>query len=106
MDPAAATAAEDAAFSKPKPKQVSWLPLPLLWLCVPSLRSSMSHCCVGLLLQVPEVAPRPPERDFAGTPYIPVYVMLPVRTHLLHFLMLDLRDRVSIHVRVFVSLGW
>jgi beta-amylase len=22
--------------------------------------------------------PRPPERDFAGTPYVPVYVMLPV----------------------------
>ncbi|OEL25130.1 Beta-amylase 7 [Dichanthelium oligosanthes] len=28
--------------------------------------------------QVPEVAPRPPERDFAGTPYVPVYVMLPL----------------------------
>jgi hypothetical protein len=24
------------------------------------------------------VAPRPQERDFAGTPYVPVYVMLPV----------------------------
>jgi beta-amylase len=28
--------------------------------------------------QVPDVAPRPPERDFAGTPYVPVYVMLPL----------------------------
>nr|CAB3452869.1 unnamed protein product [Digitaria exilis] len=28
--------------------------------------------------KVPEVAPRPPERDFAGTPYVPVYVMLPL----------------------------
>jgi hypothetical protein len=36
------------------------------------------------------VAPRPPERDFAGTPYVPVYVMLPVSTHLFHFLGLDL----------------
>uniref|UniRef100_A0A0A9GDF7 Beta-amylase n=1 Tax=Arundo donax TaxID=35708 RepID=A0A0A9GDF7_ARUDO len=25
-----------------------------------------------------DVAPRPPERDFAGTPYVPVYVMLPL----------------------------
>ncbi|CAD6220017.1 unnamed protein product [Miscanthus lutarioriparius] len=28
--------------------------------------------------QVPDVAPRPPERDFAGTPYVPVYIMLPL----------------------------
>ncbi|KAG8057798.1 hypothetical protein GUJ93_ZPchr0002g24955 [Zizania palustris] len=30
-------------------------------------------------LQVPDLLPpRPPERDFAGTPYVPVYVMLPL----------------------------
>ena len=29
----------------------------------------------------PVRAPRPPERDFAGTPYVPVYVMLPVSLH-------------------------
>ncbi|KAK3132615.1 hypothetical protein QOZ80_6AG0525210 [Eleusine coracana subsp. coracana] len=28
--------------------------------------------------QAVEVAPRTPERDFAGTPYVPVYVMLPL----------------------------
>jgi hypothetical protein len=29
-------------------------------------------------LQIVDVPPRLPERDFAGTPYVPVYVMLPV----------------------------
>jgi beta-amylase len=63
---------------------------------------------VGLLqLQVPDVSPRPPERDFAGTPYVPVYVMLPVSTHLFHVLRLDLRDRVPYpsQKRIFGSLG-
>jgi beta-amylase len=96
MDPATT---EDAAVAK----QVSDPPLPSFAL---RLFPSRLITIVGLLLQVPEVAPRPPERDFAGTPYVPVYVMLPVSTHLLHFLLLDLRDRVPIRVRVFGSLGW
>lgn len=31
-----------------------------------------------LFVQVVNVHGRMPERDFAGTPYVPVYVMLPV----------------------------
>ena len=29
-------------------------------------------------LQIVDLPPRLPERDLAGTPYVPVYVMLPV----------------------------
>lgn len=34
---------------------------------------------ISSLLQIVDVPSKLPERDFAGTPYIPVYVMLPVR---------------------------
>ena len=46
---------------------------------------------------MPDVAPRPPERDFAGTPYVPVYVMLPVSTHLFHFLSIGPARSCSIY---------
>ncbi|TVU10567.1 hypothetical protein EJB05_44108, partial [Eragrostis curvula] len=47
---------------------------PLLAVPVP-----MDPATDGLVAKkVAEVAPRPPERDFAGTPYVPVYVMLPL----------------------------
>lgn len=39
-------------------------------------------------LQIGDIPPRLPERNFAGTPYVPVYVMLPVShdfTLIFHF---------------------
>ena len=41
-------------------------------------------------LQIADIPPRLPERDFAGSPYVPVYVMLPVSydfTLIFHFLL-------------------
>ncbi|CAL5075502.1 unnamed protein product [Urochloa decumbens] len=44
----------------------------------PSAAAAAAEDAAVVAKQVPEVAPRPPERDFAGTPYVPVYVMLPL----------------------------
>lgn len=49
------------------------------------------HCFTSFHpLQIADIHPRLPERDFAGTSYVPVYVMLPVSydfTLIFHFLL-------------------
>ncbi|ONM53701.1 Beta-amylase 2 chloroplastic [Zea mays] len=104
LPPRAAAASRSPADDVPDGNSSHLLAVPVP---VPMDPAAAEDVPVAKQLQVPDVSPRPPERDFAGTPYVPVYVMLPVSTHLFHVLRLDLRDRVPYpsQKRIFGSLG-
>uniref|UniRef100_A0A804UD68 Beta-amylase n=1 Tax=Zea mays TaxID=4577 RepID=A0A804UD68_MAIZE len=75
LPPRAAAASRSPADDVPDGNSSHLLAVPVP---VPMDPAAAEDVPVAKQLQVPDVSPRPPERDFAGTPYVPVYVMLPL----------------------------